>query len=113
MKNKSLAWQILSLAMVLSGIYGNMFGATGQLVIGILSCAITSLLQSPILSSGSWPKGWSSAMWIMQGAAIIIQVANYMSENSIVPSAAINIFVMTVNAFLTTFIKDYSVAEAK
>jgi len=108
MKNKSLAWQILSLAMVLSGIYGNMFGPTGQLVIGILSCAITGILQSPILSSGSWPKGWSSAMWIMQGAAIVIQVANYMSENSIVPAAAINIFVMTVNAFLTTFIKDYS-----
>lgn len=113
MKNKSLAWQILSLAMVLSGIYGNMFGVTGQLVIGILSCAITALLQSPILSSGSWPKGWSNAMWIMQGAAIIVQVANYMADNSIVPPAAINIFVMTVNAFLTTFIKDYSLAESK
>ena len=113
MKNKSLAWQILSLAMVLSGIYGNMFGATGQLVIGILSCAITALLQSPILSSGSWPKGWSSAMWIMQGAAIIVQVANYLADNSLVPASAINIFVMTVNAFLTTFIKDYTTEVSK
>lgn len=113
MKNKSLAWQILSLAMVLSGIYGNMFGATGQLVIGILSCGITALLQSPILSSGTWPKGWSAAMWIVQGAAIITQVANYMSDQQIVPASAINIFVLTVNAFLTTFIKDYTVTEAK
>jgi hypothetical protein len=113
MKNKSLVWQILSLAMVLAGIYGNMFGATGQLVIGVFSCGITALLQSPILSSGTWPKGWSTAMWIMQAAAIIIQVANYMGDQQIVPASAINIFVMTVNAFLATFIKDYSVTKSK
>jgi hypothetical protein len=94
--------------MVLAGIYGNLFGPTGQLVIGIFSCGITALLQSPILSSGFWPKGWTTAMWAVQIAAIVIQVANYLSENSIVPASVINIFVMTVNAFLTTFIKDYS-----
>ena len=107
MKNKSLAWQILSLAVVLAGIYGGFFGPKGQQVMGILSFAITALLQSPLMSSGEWPKGWSMTMWITQIFGVFIQVANFTSDSGVIDAGAVNIFVLTVNAFLTTFVKDY------
>ena len=37
MKNKSLVVQILSMAVVLAGIYGGFFGPTGQAALGVLS----------------------------------------------------------------------------
>ena len=108
MKNKSLVVQILSLALSLAGIYTTFFGATGQAIVGVICFAITAILQSPILSSGVWPKGWLTSMWILQIAGIVIQVANFAASSSLIDPAAVNIFVMTVNAFLSVFIKDYS-----
>ncbi len=108
MKNKSLAWQILSFAVVLAGIYGGYFGPKGQQILGIASFAITALLQSPMLASGTWPKGWGMAMWLTQIAGVVIQVANYLSENAIVDAMAVNVFVLTINAILTLFVKDYA-----
>lgn len=113
MKNKSLAWQILSFAVVLIGIYGGYFGDKGQQILGIASFAITALLQSPMLSSGEWSKGWGTAMWITQIAGVVIQVANYLSEQAIINSMAVNMFILTVNAILTLFVKDYGVTAKK
>lgn len=107
MKNKSLAWQILSFAVVLIGIYGGYFGAKGQMILGVVSFAITALLQSSMLSSGSWPKGWGVAMWITQVAGVVIQVANYMAESAFIQSEVVNVFILTINAVLTLFVKDY------
>jgi hypothetical protein len=113
MKNKSLAWQILSFAVVLIGIYGGFFGDKGQQILGIVSFAITALLQSPMLASGSWPKGWGIAMWTTQVAGVVIQVANYLSDNGIFDSMVVNVFILTVNAILTLFVKDYASAAKK
>ena len=110
MKNKSLAWQILSFAIVLIGIYGGLFGEKGQQVLGIVSFAITALLQSPVMSSGTWPKGWGVAMWTAQIAGVVIQVANYLSDVAIIDSMAVNMFILTINAILTLFVKDYAPA---
>ena len=107
MKNKSLAWQILSMAVVLGGIYGGFFGPKGQQLLGVLSFAITALLQSPIMSSGTWPTGWSKAVWVAQIAGVVIQIGNYTSDNGIIDAGAVNMFILTMNAFLATFIKDY------
>ena len=108
MKNKSLLVQILSLTLSLAGIYTTFFGATGQAIVGVLCFTITAILQSPILSSGIWPKGWLASMWVFQVSAIVIQVANFAADSALIDPGAVNIFVMTVNAFLTVFIKDYS-----
>lgn len=107
MKNKSLVWQILSLTVVMAGIYGGFFGPKGQQIMGILSFAITALLQSPMLSSGEWPKGWNLTMWITQVFGVVVQIANFTSDSGIIDAGAVNIFILTVNAFLTTFVKDY------
>ena len=113
MKNKSLAWQILSFAVVVIGIYGGFFGDKGQQILGIVSFAITALLQSPLLSSGEWPKGWGIAMWTAQIAGVVIQVANYLSDVAIIDSMIVNVFILTVNAILTLFVKDYASAAKK
>lgn len=107
MKNKSLVVQILSMAVVLAGIYGGFFGPTGQAALGVLSFAITALLQSPILSSGTWPTGWGQSIWIAQIAGVVIQVANFAADSAVIDPAVVNIFVLTLNAFLTTFVKDF------
>ena len=111
MKIKSLVVQILSLALSLAGIYTTFFGATGQAIIGVLCFAITAFLQSPILSSGTWPKGWLTSMWVLQIAGIVMQTANFAASSALIDPAAVNIFVMTVNAFLTVFIKDYATSN--
>jgi len=77
-------------------------------MLGIASFAITALLNSPLLSSGSWPKGWGMAMWFTQIAGVVIQIANYLSDQQIVDAMAVNVFVLTVNAILTLFVKDYA-----
>lgn len=112
MKNKSLVVQILSLALSLAGIYTTFFGPTGQAIVGVLCFTITALLQSPILSSGIWPTGWLTSMWVFQISAIVIQVANFAADSALINPAVVNVFVMTVNAFLTVFIKDYSTSNA-
>ncbi len=58
------------MAVVLAGIYGGFFGPTGQAALGVLSFAITALLQSPILSSGTWPTGWEKSIWVAQIAGV-------------------------------------------
>lgn len=107
MKNKTLAWQILSLAAVLTGIYGGFAGETGQKIFGLISFAVTAVLQSKILSSGQWPKGWTEAMWATQIVGIIIQIANFLTDHYYVDPHITNVVVMTINAFLATFVKDY------
>lgn len=113
MKNKSLAWQILSFAVVILGIYGGFFGEKGQILLGIASFTITALLQSPILSSGSFPTGWNKYFWSLQIGGLLIQVANFLSTSAIVDPQVINVFIMTVNAILTTFIKEYTDSSAQ
>lgn len=113
MKNKSLAWQILSFAVVILGIYGGFFGEKGQILLGLFSFTITALLQSPILSSGFWPTGWSKYIWSMQIGGLLIQVANFLSTSAIVDPQVVNVFIMTVNAILTTFVKEYTDSATK
>lgn len=113
MKNKSLAWQILSFAIVILGIYGGFFGEKGQIMVGLISFTITAVLQSPILSSGFWPVGWSKYIWGMQIGGLLIQVANFLSVQAIVDPQVVNVFIMTVNAILTTFIKEYADSSSK
>lgn len=113
MVKKSLAWQILSFAVVMAGIYGGYFGEKGQQILGIVSFAITAILQSPMLSTGEWPKGWGVAVWVTQIAGVFIQVANYLSEQEIVNAMTVNVFVLTINAILTLFVKDYAVTAKK
>ena len=108
MIKKSLARQILSFAVVLVGIYGGYFGEKGQQMLGIASFAITALLNSPMLSTGTFPKGWGMAMWITQIAGVVIQIANYLSDQQIIDAMAVNVFILTVNAILTLFVKDYA-----
>ena len=116
MKNKTLAWQILSLLAVLLSVYSGLVGETGQKIFGLVSFIVTALLQSKILSTGSWPKGWTQAMWATQIVGILVQIANFMTEKAYVDPQVTNIIIMTINAFLVTFVKDYgngSVATGK
>lgn len=108
MKKKSLIWQILSFAALMAGIYGGLFGPKGQEILGIASFAITAFLHSPMMSTGELPKGWTTTMWVTQIAGISIQIANYLSDNAIIDSMAVNIFIMSINSVLTLFVKDYT-----
>ena len=107
MKNKTLIWQICSLVIVLAGIYGQSFSETGQKWIGIISFSITAFLNSKIMSTGEWPKGWSTAMWATQIVGLIVQAANFMVEKAILDPHVVNVMVMTINVFLSAFVKDY------
>lgn len=107
MKNKTLLWQILSLSIVMLGIFGSSFGETGQKWIGVVSFSITALLQSQILSTGTWPKGWSTAMWATQIVGLIIQVGNFLVDSALIEPHVVNIMVMVLNTFMVTFVKDY------
>lgn len=107
MKNKTLLWQVCSLIIVLLGIYGQQFGETGQKWIGIVSFSITAFLNSKIMSTGEWPKGWSTAMWATQVFGLIVQVVNFMVEKAILDPHVVNVMIMTINVFLAAFVKDY------
>lgn len=107
MKNKTLLWQILSMFVVFIGFYGNSLGEGGQKWIGVISFSITALLNSKILSSGSWPTGWSVAMWATQIVGLLIQIANFMVEKALIDPQVVNIVIMAINTFLVTFVKDY------
>ena len=107
MKNKSLAVQILTMIVAVIGSYGALFSTTAQAWLGIVSFAITVLLQSPILSTGTWPVGWNKIMWISNGAGIVIQVLNAISDKGLVDPATINYVIVGINILLVTFIKDY------
>lgn len=107
MKNKTLLWQILSLAVVFLGTYGSDMSQQGQKWVGLVSFAITAFLNSKIMSTGEWPKGWSTAMWAAQIVGILIQIGNFLVEKSIVDPQVVNISIMVLNVFLSTFVKDY------
>jgi hypothetical protein len=107
MKNKTLLWQILSLSVVFLGAYGAGVGEQGQKWVGIISFAITAFMNSKIMSTGEWPKGWSTAMWITQLAGLVIQVINFLGEKAIIDPQVVNISIMVLNTFLATFVKDY------
>lgn len=107
MIKKSIAWQILSFLVAMIAAYSTIFGDKGQAVLGIASFAITAVLQSPILSSGYWPKGWTSAMWTTQLIGISIQLVNYLGQQAIVPPTVVNIFIMAANSIMVIFVKQY------
>lgn len=108
MVKKSLIWQILSFLVAMIAGYSGLLGEKTQVILGIISFAITAVLQSPILSSGNWPKGWDTAMWITQIVGISIQLVNYLGEHSIVPAMFVNMFIFTVNTIMVTFVKQYN-----
>lgn len=108
MVKKSLLWQILSFLVAMIAGYNALFSDKTQMILGIISFAITIVLQSPILSSGTWPKGWDTAMWATQLIGISIQMVNYLGEQAIVPAMFVNIFIFTVNTIMVTFVKTYN-----
>lgn len=111
MTKKSLAWQILSFLVAMIAAYSTLFGEKTQAVFGIASFTITAVLQSPVLSTGSWPKGWTIAMWATQAIGIFIQVANYLGEQSIVPAMVVNLTIVTLNTIMVVFVKQYDTAQ--
>lgn len=108
MTKKTLAWQILSFMVAMIAGYNGLFNEKTQIILGLVSFAITAVLNSPILSTGTWPKGWNTAMWITQIAGVSIQVANYTSEHAIIAPMVVNMFVFTVNTILVVFVKQYN-----
>ena len=108
MIKKSLVWQILSFMVAMIAGYSGLFDEKTQMVLGIISFSVTALLQSPILSTGTFPKGWDSVMWFTQIAGVLIQVVNFLGEKAVVPAMFVNMFIFTVNTIIVTFVKNYN-----
>jgi len=107
MKGKSLAVSILSVIVAIIAAYSGLASPSAQAWFGIVSFAIVLLLQSPILSSGTFPVGWTSTVWIVNIAGIVIQVLSSIGEKSLVDPAVINYVIIGINILLTGFVKDY------
>ena len=107
MIKKSLAWQILSFIVMMIAGYSQLFDEKTQAVLGIGSFIITAVLQSPILSTGVWPKGWTVAMWATQVIGILLQVTNYLGDHALIPVMMVNMVIMTLNSIMVIFVKQY------
>jgi len=107
MKGKAAVIQIITLIVAVIGAYGALFTTGVQQWLGALSFALTLLVQSPILSSGTWPKNWTWVIWATNITGIIIQVLGYFSDHALVPADVVNYLIIGINIGLTIFVKDY------
>lgn len=107
MKGKSLVVQLFTLGIAIIAAYGSLFSSNVQAWLGIVAFALTGLLNSPILSSGNWPKNWGPVMWINNIAGIAVMVLTQLGEKSLVDPALITYVITGINLLLFTFVKDY------
>ena len=106
MKGKSLAVSILSVIVVAIASYSALFSPSAQAWLGIASFTITAVL-STFASSGTWPKGWSSVLWITNIAGVVIQVLSAIGDKALIDPAIVNYLIIGINILLTGFVKDY------
>lgn len=107
MKGKSLIVQLLSFGVAVIGSYSALFSDGVQAWLGIVAFAATLLLNSDMLASGTWPKGWSAFLWISNLAGIGIQILSQIGEKGLVDPNIVNYVITGINLFVFTFIKDY------
>lgn len=107
MKGKSIAVQVFAFLIAAVGAYGALFTAGVQAWLGVVAFALTMIMNSPFLSTGTWPQGWSNVMWITNVCGVIIQIGNYLGDHALVDPLIINYIIIGINLFLTTFIKNY------
>ena len=107
MKGKSLIVQIFTLAILMIAAYSGLFSASSAAWLGVASLALTLTLNSPLLSSGSWPSGWAPVMWISNIGGILLQVLSQIGEKNLIEPNIVNYVIIGINLLLFTFIKDY------
>lgn len=114
MSKKSLIPQIIMFLVSLLVIFqtpetADLFKLSDKFVAwsSVIAFALTILLQSPILSTGTWPAGWDLTSWVINGSAIIIQVLNATAEKGLVSAALIAFIVSMINAFTISIVRKY------
>lgn len=112
MKGKSVAFQIIATLVLVISAYMSNFNPSVQQWLGAVVFGGTLLLQSPIMSTGSWPSGWSWVIWASNIGGIAIQLGGYFSENNLIPADIINGALIAVNLFLATWVKDYGTGSS-
>jgi len=107
-QKKSLAVQILTVIVLMIGAYMGSFSEGTQAWLGITSMAIT-LALSTFFSSGNMPTGWTTLMWVTNGAGVVLQILNAMGTSGLVDAQTINMIMVGINILLQVFVKDYTV----
>lgn len=106
MKAKSLSLQIISFLVTFAT--GLMPGLSPKIAIWVgLGTFIGTMILNKVASSGEWPKGWSSIMWITNISGCLIEIAQYMADSGLATVQLTLYVIMGINAFLFSFIKDY------
>ena len=106
MKGKSLLVNLLVGAIAILGALSGVFSPAVAGWIGIFTFA-TTLVLSTVFPSGTLPTGWTAVSWVVNIGGILIQVANYLSNNKYLPSSDVNYIIIAINAVIQLFLKDY------
>ena len=111
-QKKSLAVQIITVAILLIGAYAGMFTTGVQAWLGIASMALTVVL-STFFPSGEMVKGWTAVMWVTNIAGVVMQLINAMGSSCLVDAQTINMIMIGINIFIQVFLKDYTAKKVQ
>ena len=107
MKGKSLVVSIMSVMIAAIASYSGLVAPHIQAWLGIVSFGLTILLSSQIFASGTFPKGWTTVMWITNISGIVIQLMSAIGEKGLIDPNICNYIIIGINILLTGFVKDY------
>lgn len=109
-EKKSLAVQILTALALLIGAYSGYLNPSAQAWLGIVSMGLT-LTLSTFFPTGTFPKGWTTIMWITNISGVVMQLLNALGDNGLVNAETINIIMIAINVLLQVTVKEYGVKK--
>lgn len=107
MKGKTIFVNLLSFMLLMLMQYSNTFHDSTKAWVGIVIIVLTALLNSDFFKSGSLPSGWNVATYCLNGAMLVVQIINALSEKAFIPVDVANYLILGINTFIMVFIKDY------
>ena len=105
MKKKSLAFNLLTFAVLIIGAYAGFLTLPAQAWLGIVAFVATVVLNQ-WFPSGQLIQGWNTVTWIVNIAGVLIQGITAIGDQGLLDPVIVNSVIMGINILIQTFLKE-------
>jgi uncharacterized membrane protein YjdF len=105
---KTLLFNILTLSVLLLTSYSTLASPTIAAWFGVISSAITILLNTTYTTSGTWvASGWTYSQWAVAISNIVLNVGAMVTASALIPVEVVNYITIAATIMLQYFGKVY------
>lgn len=100
MKSKSTAAQILTMVVMLIGVFGVQYSGTTAAILGIVSMALTLILTTAFPSGEYVGKGWSVVTWATNVGGIVTQILIATTDAGLMAATVTSSVIAVINIII-------------